>query len=145
LRANPGAGVEFPVILKGLFRPHYPTWPEQTRIGEHAPAYPRNAIRIVTETGPRVYREFAPLKKEQVDLTNQMVFIADSKTPAGVAEAPLTDIVVAAPAGRRIRLRTGCWSRRLGIGQPLDSFPRGLPRQLLQQSSRSASRPAVEY
>ena len=30
--ANPCAGVEFPVILKGLFRPHYVTWSEQQTI-----------------------------------------------------------------------------------------------------------------
>jgi hypothetical protein len=39
--ANPCAGVEFPVILKGLFRPHYMTWSEQAKIEEHAPAYLR--------------------------------------------------------------------------------------------------------
>jgi hypothetical protein len=36
------------------------------------------------------------LKKEQVDLANKVVFIAESKTPTGVAEVPLTDIAVAA-------------------------------------------------
>jgi integrase len=94
--ANPCAGVEFPVILKGLFRPHYMTWSEQTKIEEHAPAYLRNVIRIITETGLRVYKELAPLKKEQVDLVNKTVFIADSKTPTGVAEVPLSDIAVEA-------------------------------------------------
>ena len=94
--ANPCAGVEFPVILKGLFRPHYMTWSEQTKIEEHAPAYLRNVIRILTETGLRVYKELAPMKKEQVDLENKTVFITDSKTPTGVAEAPLTDIAVEA-------------------------------------------------
>src|ERR1017187_3777293 len=94
--ANPCAGVEFPVILKGLFRPHYMTWSEQTKIEEHAPAYLRNVIRIITETGLRVYKELAPMKKEQVDLANETVFITDSKTPTGVAEVPLTDIAVEA-------------------------------------------------
>jgi hypothetical protein len=37
-------------------------WPEQTKIEEHAPAYLRNAIRIITETGLRVYKELAPMK-----------------------------------------------------------------------------------
>jgi integrase len=94
--ANPCAGVEFPVILKGLFRPHYMTWSEQTKIEEHAPAYLRNVIRIITETGLRIYKELAPMKKEQVDLDNKTVFITDSKTPTGVAEVPLTDIAVEA-------------------------------------------------
>jgi integrase len=94
--ASPCAGVEFPVILKGLFRPHYMTWSEQMKIEEHAPAYLRNVIRIITETGLRVYKELACMKKSQVDLANEVVFIEDSKTPTGVAEVPLTDIAVEA-------------------------------------------------
>jgi len=48
-------------------------------------------IRIITETGLRVYKELAPMCKDQVDLANRVVFIPDSKTPSGVAEVPLTD------------------------------------------------------
>jgi len=92
--ANPCATVEFPARLRGLFRPHYMTWSEQMRIEEHAPAYMRNVIRIITETGLRVYKELAVMKKEQVDLLNKVAFVADSKTPTGVAEVPLTDIAV---------------------------------------------------
>jgi Phage integrase family len=36
------------------------------------------------------------VKKEQVDLANNIVFIADSKTPTGVAEVPLTGIAAEA-------------------------------------------------
>ena len=68
----------------------------QTKIEEHATAYLRNVIRIITETGLRVYKELAAMKKEQVDIANKVVFIADSKTPIGVAEVPLTDIAVEA-------------------------------------------------
>ena len=57
LAANPCAGVEFPVEVKGLFRPHYVTWSEQQKIEFHAPEYLRNVIRIITETGLRVYKE----------------------------------------------------------------------------------------
>jgi hypothetical protein len=57
LPANPCLGVEFPVAVKGLFRPHYVTWSEQERIESHAPPYLRNIIRIVTETGLRIYKE----------------------------------------------------------------------------------------
>lgn len=32
------------------------------------------------------------MKKEQVDMTNRIVFIADSKTPTGIFEVPLTVI-----------------------------------------------------
>jgi integrase len=94
--ANPCSAVEFPVKVKGLFRPHYVTWSEQTNIEEHAPTYLRNVIQIITETGLRVYKELASMNKEQVDLVNKVVFIADSKTPTGVAEVPLTDIAVEA-------------------------------------------------
>ena len=45
-------------------------------------------IRIITETGLRVYKELAPMRKEEVDLENWLVFIPDSKTPTGVAEVP---------------------------------------------------------
>ena len=36
------------------------------------------------------------MKKDQVDLKNKVVWIPDSKTPNGVAEAPLTDLAVEA-------------------------------------------------
>jgi hypothetical protein len=42
LPANPRAGVEFPVALKGLFRPYYVTWSEQRTIEAAAPDYLRN-------------------------------------------------------------------------------------------------------
>ena len=42
--------------------------------------------------GLRVYKELMPMKKEQVDLENAVVWIPDSKTPNGIAEVPLTDL-----------------------------------------------------
>jgi len=96
LALNPCSGVEFPVKVKGLFRPHYVAWSEQQRIESHAPRYLRNAIRIITETGLRVYKELTPMKKDQVDIENAMVWIPDSKTPNGIAEVPLTDLALAA-------------------------------------------------
>jgi hypothetical protein len=33
------AGVEFPVAVKGLFRPHYLTWSEQRKLEIHAPDF----------------------------------------------------------------------------------------------------------
>jgi len=92
LFANPCAGVEFPARVEGLFRPHYVTWSEQQKIELCAPEYLRNVIRIVTETGLRMYKELTPMKKDQLDLVNRTVWIPDSKTPNGVAEVPLTDI-----------------------------------------------------
>jgi integrase len=80
--------VEFPVIVKGLFRPHYVTWSEQENIESHGPEYLRNIVQIITETGLRVYKELAPIRKDQVDLSNAVVWIPDSKTPNGTAEFP---------------------------------------------------------
>src|SRR6266481_8686044 len=75
LPSNPCAGVEFPVAVKGLFRPHYMGWAEQQQIEFQAPEYLRNIIRIITETGRRVYKELMPMKKDQVNLENAVVWI----------------------------------------------------------------------
>ena len=96
LSSNPCANVEFPVAVKGLFRPHYVTSSEQQRIEFHATAYLQNIVRIITETGLRVYKELLPMKKDQVDFINAVVWIPDSKTPNGISEHPLTTIAVEA-------------------------------------------------
>src|SRR6202140_1947018 len=96
LVANPCSGVEFPVAVKGLFRPHYVAWSEQQRIESHGPQHLRNIIRIITETGLRVYKELTPMKKDQVDLHNAVVWIPDSKTPNGIAEVPLPSLAIEA-------------------------------------------------
>jgi integrase len=96
LSANPCASVEFPVSIRGLFRPHYVTWSEQQLIEFHAPEYLKNVIRIITETGLRIYKELLPMKKEQVDLGNAVAWIPDSKTPNGVADVPLTPLAAQA-------------------------------------------------
>ena len=96
IAANPCNSVEFPVTVQGLFRSHYMSWSEQQRIEFHAPPYLRNLIRIITETGLRVYKELAAMRKDQVDLANAVVWIPDSKTPTGVGEVPLTDLAVEA-------------------------------------------------
>jgi len=96
LPANPCCGVEFPVAVKGLFRPHYMSWSEQQRIEAKAPEYLRNVIRIITETGLRVYKELAPMKRDQVDLGNAILWIPDSKTSNGIAEVPLTEVALEA-------------------------------------------------
>ena len=96
LAVNPCVGVEFPVAVKGLFRPHYVTWSEQQQIESHGPQYLRNVIRIVTETGLRVYKELTPMRKDQVDLQNAVLWIPDSKTPNGIAEVPLTTLAIEA-------------------------------------------------
>jgi len=132
LSANPCSGVEFPVRVKGLFRPHYVSWSEQKRIEQHGQPHLRNIVRIITETGLRVYKELMSMKKDQVDLLNAVVWIPESKTPNGVAEVPLTPIAVEAfrdqlalagqgeylfpsdlnPTGHQVELKT-VWSKTL--------------------------------
>jgi integrase len=43
-----------------------------------------------------VYKELAPMKKEDVDLANAIIWIPDSRTLSGVAEVPLTELAVEA-------------------------------------------------
>jgi integrase len=88
--------VEFPVSIRGLFRPHYVTWSEQQMIEFHASEHLRNVVRVITETGLRVYKELMSMKKDQVDLDKRGGLNPDSKTPNGVAEVPLTPIAVQA-------------------------------------------------
>src|SRR5271167_1340312 len=54
----------------------------------------RNAVRIIAETGLRVKKELLPMKKDQIDFPNAVVWIPDSKTPNGVAEIPLSDFAL---------------------------------------------------
>ena len=96
LPANPCWGVEFPVRVKGMFRPYYMSWSEQQKIEFQAPGYLANAVRIISETGLRVYKELTPMRKDQVHLVNATVWIPDSKTENGIAEVPLTDVALQA-------------------------------------------------
>ncbi len=87
----------------------------------HAPEHLRNVVRIITETGLRVYKELMPMKNDQIDLENAVVWIPDSKTPNGVAEVPLTPIAVQAFLDQL---------RIAGPGPylfPSDNNPSGLP------------------
>ena len=108
-----------------------------TAIEAHAPVYLRNVIRILTETGLRVYKELAPLRKEQVDLANKLVFIADSKTPTGVAEVPLTDIAV-----KHSRVRWGLLVRGRGYFQ-VRTNPTGYQTNFKKCWERACERPVT--
>ena len=127
--SNPCSGVEFPVTLKGLFRPHYVSWSEQQNIEAHAQEYIRNIVRIISETGLRVYKELLPMKKGQVDFLNKAVWIPDSKTPNGVAELPLTEVAIQAFR-----------SQMLIAGQGEYLFPSDLNPEGCQHSLKTAWR-----
>jgi len=91
LAANPCVAVEFPVsVRKSTRKPHYMSATEQAKIEIVAPSYLRNIIVIISELGLRYKKELLPMKKEQVDLDNGLVHIADSKTANGIGDMPLT-------------------------------------------------------
>lgn len=139
IKTRLGYRVEFPVMLKGLFRPHYVSWPEQQRIETHAPEYLRNIVRIISETGLRVYKELLPMKKDQVDFVDKTVWIPDSKTPNGVAELPLTGVALQAFRGQM---------RLAGPGEylfPSDLNPEGHQRPLRTVWRLTLKRAGVSY
>jgi integrase len=139
LPSNPCAGVEFPVAVKGLFRPHYLTWSEQRKLESQAPEYLRNIVRIITETGLRVYKELMPMKKQNLDLANAVLWIPDSKTPNGIAEVPLTPVAVEA---FRDQLRLSPCSPYLF---PSDENPSGHQKTLKTVWSATLRRAKVPY
>jgi len=108
------------------------TWSEQAKTEKNAPRYLRNVIRIITETSLRVYKELACMKKEQVEIANRMVFIADSKTPTGVSEVPLTDIAVEAFRNQIELSGPGPWlfPKFLESGGTPGGFQKDLPSSL---------------
>jgi integrase len=92
LGSNPCNSVEFPVNVRDADpKPHYVTATEQERIEFFAPLHLKNVIVIMTEMGLRPYKELMPMTKSQVDLENSLVHIADSKSPSGVGDMPMTD------------------------------------------------------
>ena len=92
LATNPCVTVEFPVsVSKSTRKPHYMTASEQAGIELVAPSHIRNIVVIISETGLRYKKELLPMRKEQVDLENGLVHIADSKTPTGIGDMPLTE------------------------------------------------------
>jgi integrase len=137
--ANPCAAVEFPTSLKGLFRPHYVMWSEQQQIESCAPDYLVNVIRIVTETGLRVYKELTPMRKDQVDLVNAVVWIPESKTPNGVAEVPLTEIAVEAFRSQMEISGEGPWLF------PCDRSPLGYQQSFKKVWSTTLRKAGVPY
>lgn len=94
LGANPCGAVEFPVsVSKSTRKPHYMNATEQAKIEFAAPGYLRNVVVILSEMGLRYKKELLPMKKEQVDLDNGVVHIAESKTVNGIGDMPMTAAV----------------------------------------------------
>ena len=83
-------------MVKGLFRPHYMTWSEQAQIEKHAPAYLQERDPNHHRNGPPNLQGTCLHEEGTSGHRQQSGFIADSKTPTGVAEVPLTDFAVEA-------------------------------------------------
>ena len=96
-------------------------------------------IRIITETGLRVYKELAPIRKEQVDLANAVVWIWDSKTPTGAGEVPLTEMAVEAFRDQISLPGPGPWLF------PSDRNPRGHQVSFTRIWRRTLEREGVKY
>ena len=132
-RRSQEAAAGEPVLGRGVSREGERVVPAALRVMVGAAAdrvrgaeYLRNVVRIITETGLRVYKELAPMKKDQVDLENAVVWIPDSKTPNGVAEVPLTDLAVAGVSG----------SDANRGGQPVSVSQRREPTSAIRRRSR---------
>jgi integrase len=91
LSDNPCRAVEFPVsVANSTRKPHYMSASEQSKIEFAAPNYLRNVVVIIAEMGLRYKKELLSMKKEQIDLENGIVHIADSKTVNGIGDMPMT-------------------------------------------------------
>jgi integrase len=63
---------------------------DQNRLEIVAPPLLRTLIVLLTETGLRVRKEALPLKWEDVDLQEGVLYVRQSKTPAGKRVVPMT-------------------------------------------------------
>jgi integrase len=115
------------------------TWSEQQRIEFHAPEYLKNVIRIITETGLRIYKELAPMRKEHVDFGNALIWIPDSKTPNGVAEVPLTELALEAFRSQMEISGDGVWIF------PSDRNPLGYQRSFKKVWSVALRKAGISY
>ena len=96
LPSNPCLGVEFPVAIKGLFRPHYVTWSEQQCIEAKAPwALSSQRSPHHHGNGTPGLQGIALHEKGTSEPTPKcVIWIPDSKTPNGVGELPLTKLAL---------------------------------------------------
>jgi integrase len=87
---NPFGEVELLEERKQRRRPHILTFDEQAKLLVAARPHLRLLVVLITETGLRVGKEALPLKWKDVDPTNDVVRVHDSKTLAGLREVPLS-------------------------------------------------------
>jgi integrase len=73
-------------------QPHILTFEDQKTLVAAAPPLLRTLIVLLTESGLRVGREALPLKWNDVDLLNEVVYVRQSKTRAGIRAVPLSNL-----------------------------------------------------
>jgi integrase len=73
-------------------QPHILTFEDQKTLVAAAPPLLRTLIVLLTESGLRVGREALPLKWDDVDLLNEVVYVRQSKTRAGIRAVPLSNL-----------------------------------------------------
>lgn len=66
------------------------TFVEQVKLEAVATPLLRTLVVLLTETGVRVIKEGLSLKWEDVDLVNEVLFVRQSKRPAGIRTTPLS-------------------------------------------------------
>ncbi len=76
----------------GRRQPHILTFEEQERLLAVAPPRVRVLIILLTETGLRVNKEALSLNWKAVELANGVVYVRESKTPAGRRIVPLSEL-----------------------------------------------------
>ena len=79
-------------------QPHILKFEDQKTLLSAAPPLLRTVIVLLTESGLRVGREALPLKWDDVDLLNAVVYVRQSKTRAGIRAVPLSNLCKAALA-----------------------------------------------
>ena len=73
-------------------QPHVLTFEDQKTLVAAAPPLLRTLIVLLTETGLRVGREALPLKWDDVDRLNGVLYVRQSKTRAGIRAVPLSNL-----------------------------------------------------
>ena len=77
-------------------QPHILTFEDQKTLVTSAPPLLRTLIVLLTESGLRVGREALPLKWDDVDLLNGVLYVRRSKTRAGIRAVPLSNLCISA-------------------------------------------------
>jgi integrase len=70
--------------------PHIVTFEEEEKLLGVAPPFVRVLTVLILETGLRSHREALPLRWEAIDFVNNLIRVRESKTRAGIRNAPLS-------------------------------------------------------